>query len=63
MTTFELAAKNFARGLWTTDMILKLVAKGKLTSVEYEEITGLEYPSDGEVSAEEALSEIQEVLA
>ena len=39
-----------------------LAAKGKITTAEYEEITGLEYPADGEVSAEEALSEIQEVM-
>lgn len=63
MTNFEMALKNYARGLWTDDMLSKLVAKGKITSSEYEEITGEAYPEDGEVSAEEALNELQEVLA
>ena len=60
MTNKELAIYNY--GLWTDDMIAKLVAKGKLTSVDYEEITGKPYPDDGEISAQEALNEIQEVL-
>ena len=63
MTTFDMAMKNYSRGLWTDDMVAKLVAKGKLTSAEYEAITGKAYPEDGEVSAAEALAEIQEVLA
>lgn len=63
MTTFELALKNYSRGLWTDDMIAKLVAKGKLTSVEYTEITGKDYPESGEISPEEALNELKEVLA
>jgi uncharacterized XkdX family phage protein len=63
MTTFELAFKNYTRGLWTNEMVAKLVAKGKLTSTEYEEITGMAYPENGEISAEEALIELQEVLA
>lgn len=63
MTTFEMACKNYARGLWTDDMLAKMVAKGKITSSEYEEITGCAYPEDGEISAEEALNEIEEVLA
>lgn len=62
MTTKEMALKNYPR-CWTDDMVQKLVAKGKLTSTEYKEITGKEYPEDGEVSAQEALNEIQEVLA
>ncbi len=63
MTTKELAQKNYPR-CWTEEMLRKLVAKGKgLTSADYEEITGKPYPEDGEVSAEEALNEIQEVLA
>ena len=44
-------------------MLMKLVAKGKLSSAEYEEITGKAYPEDGEVSDAEALNEIMEVLA
>lgn len=63
MTTFELAMKNYARGLWTDEMVARLVVKGKLTSAEYEEITGKAYPEDGEISAKEALNEIQEVMA
>mgnify|MGYP003318087632 CR=1 FL=1 len=62
MTTKELALKNYPR-CWTVEMVQKLVAKGKITSADYEEITGLVYPEDGEVSAEEALNEIQEALA
>lgn len=63
MTTFELAMKNYARGLWTDEMVAKLVAKGKLTSAEYQEITGKEYPAEAEVSDAEALAELQEVIA
>lgn len=63
MKNFDIALKNYNRGLWTDDMLSKLVAKGKITSAEYEEITGEPYPEDGEVSAEEALNELQEVLA
>lgn len=63
MTTFDMAMKNYTRGLWTDDMVAKLVAKGKLTTAEYEEITGKAYPAEGEVSAAEALAEIQEALA
>lgn len=63
MTNKEMAMHNYDRNLWSDDMIAKLVAKGKLTSADYEEITGEPYPEDGEVSAQEALNEIQEVLA
>lgn len=63
MKTFDLAKKNYERGLWTDDMLAKLVVKGKLTSAQYEEITKEAYPAEGEVSAEEALKELQEVLA
>lgn len=62
MTTKELALKNYPR-CWTDEMVQKLVAKGKITSDDYKEITGNEYPEDGEISAEEALAEIEEVLA
>ena len=50
MTNLELASKNYERGLWTDDMLRKLVAKGKLTSAEYEMITGDACPEDGEAS-------------
>ena len=62
MTTKELAKKNYPR-CWTDEMVQKLVAKGKLTSDEYTEITGNAYPADGEVSDTEALNELMEVLA
>lgn len=62
MTTKDLALKNYPR-LWTDEMIMRLVVKGKLTSAEYEEITGKPYPEDGEVSDSEALNEIMEVIA
>ena len=62
MNTKDLAMKNYPR-CWTDDMVQKLVAKGKLTSADYEEITGNAYPEEGEVSAAEALAEIKEVLA
>ena len=63
MTNKEMAIHNYSRNLWTDDMLAKLVAKGKITSADYEEITSEHYPEDGEVSAEEALNELQEVLA
>ena len=40
MTNFEIAQKNFGRGLWSDDMLVKLVNKGKLTMEEYKEIVG-----------------------
>ncbi len=39
MTNFELAKKNYDRGLWTGDMLQKLVSKGKLTQEECRTIT------------------------
>ncbi len=62
MNTKELALKNYPR-CWTDEMVQKLVVKGKITSADYKEITGNEYPEEGEVSAQEALAEIKEVLA
>lgn len=43
MTTKEMAQKNYSRGLWSVEMLVKLVNKGKLTSTEYEEIVGSSY--------------------
>lgn len=43
MTTKDIAKKNFDRGLWSVEMLVKLVNKGKLTSTEYEEIVGSAY--------------------
>ena len=40
MTNFEMAKKNYERGLWTDTMLQTLVKKGKLTSDEYKEIVG-----------------------
>lgn len=40
MTNFELAKKNYDRGLWTSDMLEKLVERNKITHEEYEEIVG-----------------------
>lgn len=40
MTNFEIALKNFSRGLWSDDMLTKLVNKNKLTMEEYKEIVG-----------------------
>lgn len=39
-TTKETIAKNFNRGLWTEDMLTKLVLKGKLSAMDYAEIVG-----------------------
>jgi len=63
MTTKEIAMKNYKRGLWSVEMVARLVAKGKITSVAYKEITGEDYPSEQEVSDSEALAELLEVLA
>lgn len=40
MTSFELAKKNYDRGLWTSDMLEKLVERNKLTQNEFDEIVG-----------------------
>lgn len=40
MSTFDLAKKNYERGLWTDSMLRKLVEKNKLTTAEYEAIVG-----------------------
>lgn len=56
MTTKEMAIKNYTRGLWTDEMIKRLVVKGKITSADYEEITGILYPEESDVSDTEALA-------
>ncbi len=43
MTIKELAKKNYERGLWTIEMLHRLVEVGKLTSVEFNEITGEDF--------------------
>lgn len=40
MSIFDMAKRNYDRGLWTKEMIKALVVKGKLTAEEYEQITG-----------------------
>jgi hypothetical protein len=43
MTIKEMAKKNYERGLWTIEMLDKLVAVGKLTAIEFKEITGKDF--------------------
>ena len=43
MSTFDLAKKNYERGLWTVEMLAALVVKGKLGAGEYQTITGQTY--------------------
>jgi uncharacterized XkdX family phage protein len=43
MTNFDLAKKNYDRGLWSKEMLATLVKKGKLTTEQYKEITGVDY--------------------
>ena len=59
---FETIKKNYERGLWSIAMVKTAVKKGVITCAQYQEITGEEYPASGDVSAAEALKEIQEVL-
>lgn len=43
MTVKEMAKKNFERGLWTIEMLHRLVEVGKLTAIEFKEITGEDF--------------------
>jgi hypothetical protein len=43
MTTKEMAKKNYERGLWTIEMLHRLVEVGKLTAIEFNEITGEDF--------------------
>lgn len=43
MTVKEMAKKNYDRGLWTIEMLDRLVEIGKLTQIEFKEITGEDY--------------------
>ena len=43
MSVFEMAKNFYKQGLWSKKWIRNLVAKGKLTVPEYEEITGEAY--------------------
>lgn len=38
-----MAKKNYERGLWTIEMLDRLVDIGKLTAIEFKEITGQDY--------------------
>lgn len=40
LTVKEMVQKNFERGLWPKEMLVKLVNKGILAAVDYEEIVG-----------------------
>lgn len=40
---FDIAKKNYERGLWTKEMIANLTEKGKITETEYKEIVGEDY--------------------
>ncbi len=43
MNAYEMAKHFYEKGLWSKKWIRNLVAKGKLTVPEYEEITGEAY--------------------
>lgn len=45
MNNFEMAKKNYERGLWTKEMLGRLVEKGRLNTEEYKTITRDEYSS------------------
>lgn len=51
MTTKELCKQNYGR-TWSAEMLAKLVAKGKLTEAEYQEITGEAYTGEPYIPAE-----------
>lgn len=41
--TYEIIARNYARGLWTKMMVRIAVRKGVLTKEQYKMLTGEEY--------------------
>lgn len=43
MTIKEMAKKNYEKGLWTIEMLDRLVEVGKLSEADYEEITGEDF--------------------
>lgn len=43
MNTYELAKKNYDRGLWTVEMLKALVKKQLITETQFKEITGTKY--------------------
>lgn len=43
MTNMEMAKKNFERGLWTEDMLKRLVEKEKISAEDFKKITGKDY--------------------
>ena len=59
----EKIANWYKKGLWDREQVQEAVTFGELTTAEYEEITKEAFPDEGEVSAAEALAEIQEVMA
>ena len=42
-TNYDIAKRNYDRGLWTKDMLAKLVARNKLTREDYYNITQENY--------------------
>lgn len=40
---YEMAKRNYEKGLWNLDMLMNFVALGRITEDEYEEITGQPY--------------------
>lgn len=40
MSVYELAKKNYDRGLWAKEMLATLMAKGLLSAEGFQEITG-----------------------
>lgn len=53
-TTKDIALRNYERGLWSKEMLIKLVNKNKLTATDYEEIV-----SDKFLNAKLTKEEIQ----
>ena len=54
---FDIAKKNFDRGIWTEEMLSNLVGKGKLSATEYEEITGNPYSGQVDTIPKDELDE------
>ena len=57
MTTKDTIERNYKRGLWTKEMLVKLVVKGKLSASDYSNIVEDDVPLENLTS-----EEIQKVL-
>lgn len=55
--TFEIIQRNFSRRLWNAAMVALAVEKGIISPEQYEEITGLAYPTQ-EAQAEEVQNHV-----